>query len=315
MRWSVLALALLAVCVGAARVAPNILQEAHESFIQAPFTGAEGNFGAFWRGVVGAHRHKGGMEMVDAYVSIRFTVPPSEAESFEEAWLDLESRAYKNEDGLQILALSKTKTDNLFYVAYGEWEKMRDLAEHIESHHFEDFAKFVDKHGIRWQLQLLENMSEDVEEEQGIRVGGKLTEAVKRRHKEEEDEEDWEKNIPEEYRKYIPKRYRKKGRREEKIRVLFTYFVNPSTRMDFESDWKDAAYKTIKEDGNTAYTLRKVKGDNTRYYGYGTWDSYEDLREHIQSGHTSKLRSRIDGNDIVVFMTPLMRVEEGKRKD
>jgi hypothetical protein len=29
--------------------------------------------------------------------------------------------------------------------------------------------QFVDKRGIRWELQVLENRSEDVEEEQGLR--------------------------------------------------------------------------------------------------------------------------------------------------
>jgi hypothetical protein len=32
-----------------------------------------------------------------------------------------------------------------------------------------------------------------------------------------------------------------------------------------------------------AHSLRKVRADNTRYYGYGTWDSYEDLRDHVES--------------------------------
>ncbi|GFH32910.1 hypothetical protein HaLaN_32205, partial [Haematococcus lacustris] len=106
---------------------------------------------------------------------------------------------------------------------------------------------FADEHGVRWELELLKDESEDIEDEQDRRGLG-----VERRRRDDDDSkgeqpeqpeqpeqdqalvtdlpsvllqdwdknipddarkyipEDWDKNIPEEYRKYIPKEYRPK---------------------------------------------------------------------------------------------------------
>jgi hypothetical protein len=32
-----------------------------------------------------------------------------------------------------------------------------------------------------------------------------------------------------------------------------------------------------------AASLRKVRSDNTRYFGWGNWESFEDLKDHMKT--------------------------------
>jgi len=332
-RVSFLVLAGLLAVATAARVSPRVLQEAHDTLTNGPLSGLQNNFSGFLTSLLGRSRGRDDRKEKEegAYVAIRFVVPPSESEDFEEAWRDLEEEAVKDEKGLEIFDLKKTKFDNLFYLSYGEWESMRDVREHIESDHFEKFAEFVDKRGIRWELQILENESEDVEEEQErYRKELSSTDSVGRRRKrdhghgeqpEQDEQDDWHKYVPEDQRHYIPDQGdgggyltvgRKKDSRDEdeekQTHVVFTYIVPPDAREDFESVWTDAAYKTVKEDGNRIYSLRKVASDNTRYYGYGTWDSMRDFADHFESKHIGRLVDSLADMDVVWFLTPLTKV-------
>jgi len=37
-----------------------------------------------------------------------------------------------------------------------------------------------------------------------------------------------------------------------------------------------------REEGSRAFALRKVLNDNVMWYGYGTWDSFEDFEDHMR---------------------------------
>jgi quinol monooxygenase YgiN len=293
--------------------------------------------------MVGRHKDREESECRTTYTLVRYTVPPSSADDFEEAWLDLEKDTMDKDDPA-IYNLQKTRTDNLFYWGYAEFDCMRDLRDHLRSKHFEDFAEEVDNLAVRWDLQILENLSEDIEEEQrdSRRQGQQGQQGG-------DQGGDWDKNIPEEYRKYIPDQYRPKhkhnrrqvselsksalatlsnpndpqavrelkrelskgkGRRGSKqmISIIVSYFVPPEAREDFVDEWTDAAEKTIEEDGNMVLSLRKVKTDNTRYYAYGSWETVEDLRDHLESKHMRKLFEFYQDADIVYFSSPLVNI-------
>ncbi|KAF5835996.1 hypothetical protein DUNSADRAFT_6566 [Dunaliella salina] len=76
-----------------------------------------------------------------AYAFIKFIVPPSQSDDFEEAWLRLESEVRDKEDDNNIFSLKSSALDNLFYYSYGEWESVDSLVSHLQSNHFQDFAE------------------------------------------------------------------------------------------------------------------------------------------------------------------------------
>jgi quinol monooxygenase YgiN len=333
----VLAALLLAVagCATAARMNPMVeVASTHGDALANVRDSIAGLINSLSTPLVGRHREKSG----PAFTVVKYTVPPSAADDFEEAWLDLE-RSTMDKDDPPLYNLRKTRTDNLFYYGYAEWDSMQDLRDHVLSKHFEDFADSVDELGVRWQLEILGNESEDIEEDS--RNG--------RRKDQGQQGGDWDDNIPEEYRKYIPEQYRpqhkrhhrkvselsnaalatlpnptdatavrdlkrelSRGRRGSKGRdvahVLIQYFVPPERREDFVDEWLNAAEKTIEEDGNRVWSLRKVKSDNSRYYAYGTWDSVEDLRDHLESKHVQKLLDFYDDSDVVYFAVPVVPI-------
>jgi len=318
-----------------------------------------------------------------AYAAIRFTVPPSEGEDFEDEWLKLEKRSRKyHGKNLEIFDLKKTVLDNLFYLSYSEFSDHKEFLDHLHSDHFLDFAEYVDEAGIKWELQILKNLSEDLDEEHGrddegdgdndIMVGSDfgLTRRRRRGHGEQPEQpeqggdSDWDKNIPDQYKPNIPDQYlpkhkdkksdrksgsskrssRRHGKRVSEVstsalaaaglspfdsedttavtalreqlmkkkglyHVLIYYIVRPGEAEGFIKEWTTAAQATIEgEKGNRIYALRKIASDNTQFYVYGTWESFEDYVEHYKADYTKKLLQYNDKNDIVYFIAPLEKI-------
>jgi len=100
------------------------------------------------------------------YVMVRYIVPPSESEKFEDKWLDLQKRIEKDEKSIKFMGLSKTALDNVLYYGYAEWESMADVHEHFTSRAVEEFGKWLDKHDITYEVMPLLNLSEKIEEEE-----------------------------------------------------------------------------------------------------------------------------------------------------
>jgi len=168
--------------------------------------------------------------------AIKFIVPPSEGDNFEEAWGKLADKVEKEED-VDIFNLKATKLDNVLYFSYSEFAHHDDLHEHLTSDHFEDFAEFVDDKGIKWELLLLENLSEELEEDEeddrdmltALEKRGRKERKrdddddkkdKKKKKKDDDDDndderkddqaDDWDDNIPEDYRHFIPDKFRPK---------------------------------------------------------------------------------------------------------
>jgi len=207
--------------------------------------------------------------------TIRFTVPPCAAKEFEDEWMKLESCVMDEEKRNDEFHLKKTKLDNLFYMSYGEWDSHDDLMDHLSADHFKDFTEFIDEMDIRWELQILKDVSRDVEDKQkGMRKAD-----VERGRK-----------------------------RKEMAHVAIMYVLPPGEDKGFIDQWTDTAFKTIKEDGNRVYKLRKIATDNTKFYGYGTWDSMRDYMDHFHSQHLNDLVGYTNSKDIVWFLTPMEKV-------
>lgn len=266
---------LCAVSAQSARVPGDLIASMHyEGFPHGLASTVSSLKAALLQSVIrkGGEQHEEKFE--ETHIStIRFTVPPSIADDFEDEWMKLEKevRREKNND---MYDLKKTKLDNLFYLAYGEWDSHSDLMDHLSSDHFSKFAEFVDREDIRWDVQILKDLSYGVEEKQ----------------------RDMQK-------------YRDVTRgKDEMAHVLFMYTVPPGEDEGFVNQWTDTAYKTIEEDGNRIYSLRRVATDNTRFYGYGTWDSMRDYLDHFTSSHVADLTAYAEEKDIVWFVVPLEKI-------
>lgn len=230
-----------------------------------------------------------------AIAAIKFIVPPSEGDDFEEAWLKLEDKVQKDED-IDIFDLKKTKLDNLLYLSYGEWKDHSDLHEHLTSDHFEEFAKFVDERGIRWQLEELFDESEDVEDDSKRSRRHMVSKAALATLSNPSDDAQ------------VKELYKSLMKKKNLAHVIFKYYVPPTEAKGFADAWTDAAEKTLEERGNRIYSLRKVATDNTLWYGYGTWDSMRDYLEHLESKHVGKLLDFFEDKDIVWFLSPLAKI-------
>lgn len=218
-------------------------------------------------------RHGGGGTTKDdkIYFSIRYTVPPSEHDAFLSAWQDLEDRV-KNDKDIDVIRfeLSKYITDNIVFREYSEWDNMEDLVAHCHKGHTRDFHRFTAKHEIKWELQPLKNVTGESERGQAY-----LQSANKKR------------------------------RAEDLTHVMITYNVPAMHHGSFLDTWSDTAACTWREDTNHIYGLRKVATDNTRFIGYGVWDSYEDWLDHFTSKHVQKLKDFVADKDIEWFLTPV----------
>jgi len=155
-------------------------------------------------------------------MAIRFEVPPSVSEEFEKQWMKMEDQ----EDEADILTLKYSKLNNLFYYSYGEWPEHSDLHNHLTSDHFSDFAEFCDDKGIEWELELLNDMSSDMEgdeddDDEDDDDHRKVTSKHKKHNDDDDDDDskskkrrdddepdDWIDNVPEDQRHWIPDKYR-----------------------------------------------------------------------------------------------------------
>eukprot|EP00967_Tisochrysis_lutea_P104904 scaffold159555_cov18-Tisochrysis_lutea.AAC.1 len=85
--------------------------------------------------------------------------------------------------------------------------------------------------------------------------------------------------------------------------------VPPAETDGFVDVWRETAERTLKEErGNRVFSLASLKDDNTRFYGYGTWDSMDDYLDHFQSSHVRKLREYLEDRDIIYFVAPLRKI-------
>lgn len=216
-----------------------------------------------------------------AYLTIKFHVPPHEYENFVNKWSSLERTCVKDK-GNVMFDLKKTVTDNVYFLAYSEWETRIDLFYHMISDHFQDFVEFANSKNIMWELIPMRPVTDTKQERRANRMNGVDSNNVE-----------------------------KKSRRSGKeVHFLTKILLKPCEADKFVDMWEDTAARTIQEEGNAVYSLRKVAQSNVEFYIYGTWDSYADLSDHLSSKHVRKLLNYALDRDIVLMRTPLLPYDE-----
>jgi len=101
-----------------------------------------------------------------AYMAVKYIVPPSEGQSFEDRWEKLKDQAEKEHgEDLEVHTLKRAKLTNVLYYEYAEFNGMNKMHKHFNAKHFKDFAEWVDDHGVKWELEILKSLSDDIEEE------------------------------------------------------------------------------------------------------------------------------------------------------
>jgi len=227
-------------------------------------------------------RHSRGSEMDymkdeglhNKIMAIKFYVPPSLSDEFEDHWSKMEDK----EDQAEVFKLFAGMLDNTYYYAYSEFQEHKDLHDHLTSNHFNKFAEMVDDSGIEWELDLLTDLSEDIEDKYGR---GKA-----------------------ERRELFGKKSGKEF--ERKAHVLIQFKVEPGYQSDFMDAWEDCAERTMKDEkGNTFYSLRKVATDNQRFHVWASWETLEDYFDHLESNHWKDFTDRVDKDDIIFRIIPL----------
>ncbi|KAL6754539.1 hypothetical protein V8C86DRAFT_334334 [Haematococcus lacustris] len=310
-RFALLLAAALLVCASAARMTPNEMQDINREGLVGSLmsTSSASSLKALIdsaASMLGRKKDRKESGGPPAFVAIKFIVPPSESEDFEDAWLDLEEDVEKEETPL-VFDLKKTKLDNLMYIGYSEWSSMRDLGEHLHSDHFQDFAKFADEHGVRWELELLKDESEDIEDEQNRRGLG-----VERRRHDDDDSKGEQPEQPEQDQDAsdaaIAQLQGKLMKKSNLFHVLVVYIVSPKVREEFMDKWTDMAEEAIKAPGNRIFSLRKVAADNTKFLAYATWDSWMDFHDFVESKTMDKYVDSIADDNVVWFATPLIKI-------
>lgn len=212
-----------------------------------------------------------------AYMVIRFRVPPGEADKFIDEWQKLEDYAEKDR-GLMVYDLSKTKVDNVFFYHYSEWESHSDLMDHFEGKGFQKFKDYVNDLDIEWEVLPVKPVTDTKDERREMRAN------------------------------------RGGGRRksEEMAHVLIKYDVPPSTAEEFIDAWEEVAKDTFDEEENNVYTLRKIATSNHEYYVYGTWESYEAFRDHMESKHVRRFKETVEDQGVEWFLSPLEKYSREK---
>lgn len=206
-----------------------------------------------------------------AYLVTKFKVPPSNNKDFVKAWLKLDDKTAKDKDsGVVQFDLKKPIGDNTIYTSYAEFETYEDLAYHTEQDYTRDFIHYTADKGITWELLPLKNVTGDSEEGRALQNGKAKTHGL--------------------------------------AHVLVTYYVPAKLHGEFMEQWRDVAAQTLQEEGSHIYGLRKLATDNTVYYGYGTWESMEDVADHLKSKHVGKFLDYVDNKDIVWFLSPLKKL-------
>jgi len=230
------------------------------------------------------HHSRGGSEteymkdegLHNKIMAIKFYVPPSLSDEFEDHWSKMEDK----EDDAEVFKLFAGMLDNTYYYAYSEFQEHKDLQEHLTSDHFNKFAEMVDDSGIEWELDLLTDLSSEIEDKYGR---GKT----------------------ERRQLFVGKKSGKKEY-ERKAHVLIQFKVEPGYQTDFMNAWEDCAERTMKDEkGNTFYSLRKVATDNQRFHVWASWDTLEDYFDHLESNHWKDFTDRVDKNDIIFRIIPL----------
>ncbi|MEW5308715.1 MAG: hypothetical protein WDW38_000653 [Sanguina aurantia] len=185
--------------------------------------------------------------------------------------------------------LKKTITDNVYFLAYSEWETRVDLFYHLTGERFRDFAEYADENNIVWELVPLKPVTDT---KKATTLWSRAAAQERRVAREEEFSAD-----------NLEKRHRKS---EQVVHFLTKVILKPSLAEDFVQEWEQAASKTFKEEGNAVYSLRQVARTNNEFYIYGTWDSYEDLSIHLGSKHVERLQEYAFDRDILFIRTPLV---------
>jgi len=239
------------------------------------------------------------MGLMNRMFTVKFYCPPSLSDEFEKRWMELEDQEKESD----MLTLKSSEIDNYNYYSYGEFKSHDCLHEHMMSDHFNDFAEWVDDHGITWEMCLLNDMSHDVEEQQH------------RHTRRSELSESALATLPNKgldaSEEQLNALYAALAKRKGAVHAIFKYRIQPGKVdvRDFVDSWRDMALSTTKEKGNHFVSLRNVATDNTHMYGYGCWESMSDYLDHLQSRHLGKFLDYVDDKDVLIQIIPVKNVE------
>jgi len=202
------------------------------------------------------------------YIKVKYIVPTDRQDEFIKSWKEVEGRTL-DEEGNQVYDLKKTRSDNLIFFGYGEWQSMDALKQHIKSDYIRKFGDFLDDNNVKWEMFPLRNKGSRSKQ------GKQVTD----------------------------------NQQQEKLaHILVRAYVPPQVTDEFVKAWTEAAERTWEEDSNHIYALHKTITNNHEFWAYGTWDSFDDYMEHSHSDHIKRLRSFADERGIVWFRTPLKKL-------
>ncbi|KXZ54018.1 hypothetical protein GPECTOR_5g129 [Gonium pectorale] len=85
-----------------------------------------------------------------AHVAVKFHVPPSVRDDFEDTFEDIQQRVVKDEDENRFFVLRRFATMNHHYVLRGGWDSLDAYFDHVTSKTFRGLREFAEDQGIEW---------------------------------------------------------------------------------------------------------------------------------------------------------------------
>lgn len=94
----------------------------------------------------------------------------------------------------------------------------------------------------------------------------------------------------------------------ERMVVAFKYIVPPCATEDFIDAWKDLESRTVKDQGNIIFDLKKTEIDNFMFLEYAEWESGQDFYDHFESKHVEDFANFCAEHGITWLLRPLKPV-------
>ncbi|KXZ54021.1 hypothetical protein GPECTOR_5g131 [Gonium pectorale] len=203
-------------------------------------------------------------------MAIKYEVPPSLHDKFEDVWLTYE-KDLRKAGGITFYQLTKLMTDNVYFVGYTEWESWGDMMDHLD-----DFTSFLDDNDITREAFPLEAIG-DIKRE--YRAGRQGAAPVDRRRRRTTDDP-----------------------RDMPAHVLIKFNVPPHLHKDFIDVFMKVQEDVVQEEKeNRFYTLREYTTTSHRYVIRAGWDTLDAYLDHMHPGPIKEFCMK---NDVEFFIEP-----------
>ncbi|KXZ54017.1 hypothetical protein GPECTOR_5g128 [Gonium pectorale] len=102
--------------------------------------------------------------------------------------------------------------------------------------------------------------------------------------------------------------------RDRPVYVAVKYEVPPSLHDEFIDKWLRLDKSLGRADGLDFYQLTKTANDNTEFWSYTEWDSFDDLVDFSESRDRQDFQDFVDDSDVLVEAFPLEPAGDLKRE-